>query len=112
MLPLPHAGTLRQRITIQSATTAADASGQLTETWSTYATRWAEVLPTAGGEQQRGMQRRAEVTHVLKLHHDSLTAAVTPRMRALWLGRTLNFLRAYDPDGRGRTVEIEAREDV
>lgn len=64
-----HAGNLRDQITIQSQTTAADAEGQPVKTWanlSTNPTVWAEVrYMRPGSNEFEAMQK---ITSVQSLH--------------------------------------------
>jgi SPP1 family predicted phage head-tail adaptor len=43
-------GTFNRRIVIQSTTTSRNASGEVTDSWGTHATLWAQIVPVAGGE--------------------------------------------------------------
>lgn len=54
----------------------------------------------------------ADVTWIVRMRYDELTAAITP---AMWLkikttSQRLNIRRAYDPNMRRRTIEIECTE--
>lgn len=45
-----RAGNLRNKITIEQKTVTQDENGDLTETWSTFATPWARIEPLRGRE--------------------------------------------------------------
>lgn len=76
---------LTERITIEAPTETKSATGAKVETWSTFAERWAEVIPQNSQRFER-----------LRVDHDGVTAmyrirgrlAVTPKMRVVHLGRT------------------------
>ena len=62
-------GSMREQIVVQSASTSADAEGQLQQSWSTYKTVWARVEPIQGYERDKddhlisGSYRRFTVNH-------------------------------------------------
>lgn len=104
-----RAGTLRHRITVQSATDAADAAGQLIRTWSAWLSNEpAEVIETTGGETIRGRQVSAEATHLVRVRYRS---GYGETKRIVWGTRTLGILHVRDVDGRGRELWIQAREE-
>lgn len=103
-----RAGTLRHRITIQSATEAADAAGQLIRTWSAWLEHEpAEVLETAGAETVRGLQVSANATHLVRIRY---RADVTETKRIVWGTRTLGIVNVRDVDGRRRELWISCEE--
>lgn len=55
------AGTLDRRITIEQATKAQNARGEVVLTWpgTTFATLWGQKTRTGGGERQEGRQQHA-----------------------------------------------------
>lgn len=101
-------GQFRTRITVQESTLAADASGQLVASWSTYCERWAKVIAAAGQEQFQRPQLRAEVAWRMEVKSDDTTRAIRPEMRIVWGDRTAHVAQAVDPDGRRQVVVIEA----
>lgn len=87
------AGTKRYRITIQRRKTEAEgltrgASGKadytLDANWTTHASRWAEIVETAGREYQQEGQVRGEATHLVTVEFDSKTRQATSGMRIHW----------------------------
>jgi len=74
---------------------------------------WASVMPTRGRERPISDQIQAEVTHIVKVPYDSVSATISPRM---WIitdtGERLNILRSYDPDRTRSEMAIEATEKV
>ena len=57
------AGKLRSIITIQQPDPGQDAMGAPLDTWTTFATVWAQVSSIGGSEAFRGEQFSPEVTH-------------------------------------------------
>jgi len=105
-----RAGTLRHRITIQTATEAPDAAGQLIRTWSAWLSNEpAEVQETAGAETVRGLQVAAEATHLVRVR---FRTGITSEHRILWGSRVLGIVNVRDVDGRRRELWISCREEV
>ena len=103
-----RAGQLRNRITLQVATTTQDAAGQPIVTWGTLLDHVpARVEAVGGGETLRGRQVIATATTLFTIRY---LAGVTPRHRVTYAGRTFGILRAGDPYGDRRELRIEAAE--
>jgi SPP1 family predicted phage head-tail adaptor len=72
-----RAGKLRQRVTIQSQTTARDDFGGETVTWSDVATVWASIEPLNGREYMAAQQLQTAVTTRIRVRYiDGVTAAM------------------------------------
>lgn len=103
----------RHRITIQQRTKGTNASGEVTDTWSTYATRWADIEPTGARETTvGGRQTVAEVGYRITLHSDAQTRAITPQMRVSYDGRQLNIGGKYDEGERREFIKLLCTEKV
>jgi len=98
-----RSGTLRERVTIQSATLAQDSYGQPIPTWANLATNptvWANVGSRASGERfiTGGEQVQATVSHTVRIRYRT---DVTVKMRLIWrTSRVLEIENVIDPDGR------------
>lgn len=103
---------LRSLVTIQTPTQTTDAYGAPTETWATYATRWAEVEPLSGREYFAAQQVASEVSHKIKLRHDSLTGSITPKMRISWDSRVFDINSVINAGERDREVELMCVERI
>lgn len=90
------AGQYRTKVTIEQPTTAVGGYNDPQLSWSTYASRWAQVETNSGRELQRAQQTIPETTAVIRMRSDSLTRAITPRMRAKIGNRVLNIAVAND----------------
>ena len=90
-------GRLRERVTIQSATEARNAMGETTQTWGTYAERWASVQGISAREFLLSGQQQTEISHRVRLRYvDGLTST----MRVLWRGRVLEIASALEHNNR------------
>jgi SPP1 family predicted phage head-tail adaptor len=104
-----NAGQLRERITVQTPTETITASGEASVTWTTLATRWAEVVPLAGRELFTARQVQPEVTHRVRLRR---LAGITTKMQLLYRGRILKILSAIDVGERRVSCELMCKEAV
>lgn len=113
------------RITIEKpdAAQTRDASGHVdlssSDGYLVHCQRWARMMPRASREFYAAQQAHADVTHVLRLHHDPQTKRITADMRISLDGQTdaaghtrkLELLGLpVDLDARGREIELRARE--
>lgn len=69
------AGRMDRRIVVQSVSESRDAMGGVTQSWSTFATVWAERRDLAGREYfTAGQSERAEIESVWRIRYlDGLT---------------------------------------
>lgn len=110
MVSVRDPGTRNKRITIERNTRSPDGSGQLTNTWATHLTRWAEVTPVNGGEKFKQHQLLPEVNYVLFLVSDTSTRGITTKDRVKYKGRILEILSAYDVDEANFEVMLQCKE--
>ena len=90
-------GRLRERVTIQSATETRNAMGETTQTWGTFAERWASVQGISAREFLLSGQQQTEISHRVRLRYvDGLTST----MRILWRGRVLEIASALEHNNR------------
>jgi SPP1 family predicted phage head-tail adaptor len=76
-----RAGQLRHKVTIQTSSEAQGATGDITTTWSTFATVNASIEPVYGREFFNNRQLSAEITHLVEIRYLS---GVRPKMRILF----------------------------
>lgn len=101
------AGSMRTPITIESATTAADAMGQMVQTWSTYvSTRGAVSTPSARESLASG-QPRLTGTVVIRTRWRS---GVTTAMRVKIGSRVLNIGGVVNVDEANREMVLYCTE--
>ena len=98
------AGLLTQRITIQVASANVDVLGQRVDSWTTFATVWAQAQPLRGNELFAAGQTQSEAEVRFRIRY---LAGVTSAMRVLW--RTVPHVivgAPIDVDGGRHTLEL------
>lgn len=108
--------TLRERVTIQQVTQAADTMGAAgTESWANIATVpivWAAVEPLSGREFFEAQRVAADVSHRVRLRYrDDYTTVLTPKHRLRWGSRTLDIVATLEVVPR-TWLHVLARERV
>jgi SPP1 family predicted phage head-tail adaptor len=102
-----YAGRLDRRITIERATTTADAFNEGVETWETLVTVWARAEPISDGEKLRAGETLAHKSYRFQIRYSSLVADVDPRDRLTFDGRTFDIAGVKEI-GRREGLEITA----
>lgn len=97
-----RAGKLANKIVIQSASESQNSQGEATYSWSTYATRQASYEPINGREFFASDHIQAHISTRFKLRYDSLTKAITPKMRVSYGGVYYN-IESVIPMGKSGT---------
>lgn len=93
-------GKMDRRITIQSLTQGQGTRyGEPTETWSDWATVWANVYSGSGRELEAARQITAEIDTQFQIRYVS---GLTPTMRILYEGRTYDIWRIQEVGRRNR----------
>jgi len=116
--PLTPAQQRDRKITIEQpdASAAANDYGETDLTvsggWSSYAVRFASVQTKGGREFWKVDKVEAEVSHMLSVLRDSVTALITPRMRVKLGSRILQIVSAVDVDDARAEVQIQCKEVV
>lgn len=95
------AGKRDDLITIErNSGTSEDAFGNPTESWTTYATAWAEVVYGSGSERRTTAVEGAEQTATFRVLADTVTKAVTPADRISFEGTwDIHSVTPLDRDG-------------
>jgi SPP1 family predicted phage head-tail adaptor len=96
------AGRLRHRVTIQQATEAQNAYGEMTQSWADLATVWGEVRPLMARARE-GAATEAEILQArapyqVRLRYVSGLSPVSHRL--VYDDRTFELEAVLDPDGR------------
>ena len=73
-----NAGRLRHRVVVESVTRTMDAMSQPVETWSIYATLWANIQPLMGRDFIAAQAANSEVTAKIETRYKS---GIAPTMR-------------------------------
>lgn len=104
-----RSGLYRAKVTIYTVPWTTDTDAGVKESpVSSFAVRWARVIPSAGKETWRNEILSAETTHVVELRE--YTAGVTPKMRVVWGSRTLEIISVRHDEMRHRETTLECRE--
>ena len=82
-------GKLDQRIVFLSYTETKGANGGVVRDYSTYATRWAQVLPKGGNEVQEAKEKTARRIADFIVRKNGLT--INEKMRITWRGETFDI---------------------
>lgn len=97
-------GAFRQVAAVQAATTTLAADGSPSKSWSTTATIRGYLESVSGTETIHGDQPFAQRrSRFVTWFRDSLT----PRMRLVISGRTLEIVSVSDPDGMRRLSVLD-----
>lgn len=103
----PAAGELRERLALQSRSSAPSGSDDLTHTYTTVATVWAKPRAPQGGRIVNGVQTEKRATHLFLIRWRSDQASWR---WLLFRGRRMEVRAVRDPDESRRTLEILAEE--
>ena len=106
---LMRSGNLRHRIIIQEASEGQNAVGEITRSWSTFATRWASIEPLRGREKFEAMQMASNIDHKVNLRY---VAGVIPKMRLLFGERILTIQGAINLEERNMELQLMCNEEV
>ena len=109
-----NAGQFRHQVRIEQRSLSVDAVGQQLTTWTTLATTWAKVEPSAGNEQEVAGESRVRISHMVTLRHQS--AFDDPRMAAKcrlhFKGRYLDIVNCRNLEERGRFDVLDCIEGL
>lgn len=100
-----RAGPMRHKVTIQEVTETQDSYGQASESWATFATRWASIEPIAGREYFASRTENSEADVRIRLRWDRALVALTTKHRVLY---TLPLLDESPETSQTRIFDIEA----
>lgn len=106
-----RAGKLRKRIDIEHVVQTAEGDGSTTESWQTFATRWASIEPieTSGREYLQGAAIESDVSHVITLRW---LDGVTAKHRVYFRGRIFEIESTADVEERGRMLVLMCKEQT
>ncbi|MBP2653349.1 MAG: head-tail adaptor [Firmicutes bacterium] len=101
------AGKLNQRVTIKELTDNTDAGGGAAETWTTFATVWANIKPLTGKTLYYAQQIESMVDSEIKIRYLS---GITTNMRVTVDNRIFEINNILDYDGKKRELTLLAQE--
>lgn len=100
-------GQMRERVTIQEATTEVSDGGRPVRSWSNkYAGQPASWRQVSGGETIRGRQIEAGVVAVFTIHARD---GITPQMQLVHSGETYGIGSVHPVGGRDRYLDIHCK---
>jgi SPP1 family predicted phage head-tail adaptor len=102
------AGILRDRVTVQQATENRNRLGESISEWATFTEVWASVQGVSAREFLLAGQQQVEVSHRVKMRYLN---GLTPQMRLLWRGRTLEIISILEHENRS-VHELICQESV
>lgn len=86
-------GSLREVVELQQPTETRNALGEVTQSWATYATRYAAVQTLRSKEMLNAQQNGLHITHKVRLRHvDGLKAS----HRLRWRSRLLEIVSVLE----------------
>lgn len=111
-------GRMRQRIQLQSKTTASDGGGSAAvTTWSTFATVYGSIEPKSGQERVFGDQLQEPITHIVRLRYRT-DLSFKNRLKYTYKNngatntRIFNIKRIINVDTRNKYLECLCVEGV
>ena len=102
-----HAGQLDKQITIQVRTPDQDAAGQPIETWSTFATVYANIKPLVGKDYLAAKQVVDEVSHDVTIRY---RRGIKQKMRVSYLDRYFEIVSAIDAEEKREWLFLKCKE--
>lgn len=104
-----RAGQLDTPIELQSAEQAVSDAGQASQAWTTYATVWAEMLPSPGSEFQEGHKQKAAIAWTIRLRRRE---DISAKHRVLWGSRILSIRSVVSDIPRADLMELVCTEYI
>ena len=78
-----RAGRLRDKVTLESQSTAKDSYGQLVDVWTTIAVRRCSIEPLMGREFYEQSGEHSRMPTRIRIRHDAAVASLKPYDRAV-----------------------------
>ncbi len=110
-----RAGELRHQITIQMATTGRDSVGERTMTWTSGRNTWAGIWPVRGREYFESQQLQSNITHKIRIRHQTLAngTTISPEHRIKFGTRIFNITTPpINADERNIILDMMCVEEV
>lgn len=110
-------GKLDKRITLQTRSATLDDYGQELNSWSDFATVWANVKPISGREKLRAMAVQSILTHTVTIRYNvglmppTLTGALRIKYVTPGGDRILNINATQDVDEERKHIVFDCTED-
>ena len=105
-------GRFNIRATVERATVTRDTDGGVIETWATLLKRWMSLTDHRGREFFLAAQVQADLAEIVVAPFDAELAAVTPKDRIAFNGRTLNIVSVENRNLSNREIVFRCKEPV
>lgn len=102
------AGDLRDRITIQRATSGDDGYGNVIASWADLATIWANIRETPGKETVAAGRIEASRTATIRVRASSLSRSISAADRVVARGQVWNIRSVIEIDRATLELLVEA----
>ena len=102
-------GELTKRIELQNVTQTFDAYRVPVNTWTTFATVWANITPLAGMEKFNAQQKTAELSHKITIRYNS---TITPKSRVKFGSRIFEISEILNEDEGNVYMQLICKEAV
>jgi SPP1 family predicted phage head-tail adaptor len=96
-------GSLRERVTVQTASETRNTLGETTLTWGDWKTVWASVEGVSSREVLSFGQQEISITHRVRMRY---LEGLKQTARFRWRNRTLNIVSLLEYDHRAEHVAI------
>jgi SPP1 family predicted phage head-tail adaptor len=90
-------GKMRERVRVEQAAESRNSIGEVVQSWSLFADRWASVEGLSSREALFSGQQQTEVTHRVRLRY---VPGMHSRMRFVWRGRVLEIFSLLEHRNR------------
>lgn len=97
-------GKLKHRVAVQQMTETRDSTGEMVETWTTIATRFAHVQPVSGKESDRRGIETATARYKVTMRYQA--GLITTADRLLYESQPLDIESVINVDEAGTTYEV------
>ena len=104
-----RAGLLEKKIIIESKSEVIDSVGDISLTWATHATVWANIMVNSGKEFTQAREQHSSLSRIITIR---FLSTVTSKMRVNDGGTYYNILAAFDPIGRRIETKLYCDEQI
>jgi SPP1 family predicted phage head-tail adaptor len=103
------AGSMKQRVSIQSQSTTLDGYGEPANTWTTDSTVWASIVPLSGTEQQVAEGTTGIITHRVVMRYNT---DASPQKRLLFGSKVLGIESVINTNEADKELQLLCREEI
>ena len=103
------AGSMKQRVSIQSQSTTLDGYGEPANTWTTDSTVWASIIPLSGTEQQVAEGTTGIISHRVVMRYNT---DASPQKRLLFGAKVLGIESVINTNEADIELQLLCREEV